>query len=261
VTLCLVIQALHRILIGRKWPAIAFFITLGLCTLTGQTVTDSRLPATLYTNRSPHSADGIGKFFEGREIALVMGHQAADWLERPEREAEEHTSQLLDELHVRPGMVVADIGAGTGYYSRRLAKLVGASGRVLAVDIQPEMLTLLTNQASKLGLTNITPVLGSITNPNLGSASIDLALLVDVYHEFDFPFEMMRSISSALKPGGQVVLVEFRGEDANVPIKELHKMTVAQVKREMALHPLQHVRTIEVLPWQHILVFERATGK
>jgi ubiquinone/menaquinone biosynthesis C-methylase UbiE len=214
----------------------------------------------LYEYRFPHSEDGIGKFYQGREISHVMGHQAAEWLERPEREAEEQASQMIAQLKLRPGMTVADVGAGTGYYARRIAELVKPSGRVLAVDIQPEMLQLLTNTASKLGLTNITPVLGSISNANLAAATVDLALLVDVYHEFDHPYEMMSSIVSALKPGGRLVLVEFRGEDPKVPIKELHKMSEAQVRKEMGGHALRFVENITILPRQHLLVFERLAG-
>jgi len=193
----------------------------------------------------------------GREIALVMGHQGADWLERTEREEEEHSTELVAQLQLRPGDVVADIGAGTGYLSRRLAKAVGPSGKVLAEDIQPEMLGLLTNKMAELHLPNVVPVLGSVTNPGLAPGSVDLAVMVDVYHEFDFPYEMMEAISRSLKPGGRVVFVEFRAEDPNVPIKPLHKMSEAQVKKEMAVMPLQWIQTIGVLPRQHIIIFRK----
>jgi SAM-dependent methyltransferase len=210
-----------------------------------------------YEFRSPHSRDGIGKFYLGREIAHVMGHQAADWLERPERDAEEHTGRLVEQLKIGPGEVIADIGAGTGYFSRRLAAKTGPTGSVLAVDIQPEMLDLLTNQMARAGITNVRPVLGTVTDPRLPPNSVDLALMVDVYHEFEFPFEMMEAITRSLKPGGRVVFVEFRGEDPAVPIKPLHKMTEAQVKREMAVLPLEWSETIGVLPRQHIIVFRK----
>ena len=210
-----------------------------------------------YTWQAEHDRDGIGKFHEGREIAQVMGHQGADWLERPERDEEEHTAALVSALNLKPGMVVADIGAGTGYFSRQMAPLVSPGGRILAVDIQPEMLTLLTNQAIRAGVTNIVPILGNEQNPHLPEASVDLALLVDVYHEFNYPFEMMAGICRALKPGSRLVLVEFRGEDPAVPIKPLHKMTAAQAKREMSAHPLRWVENIAGLPRQHILIFER----
>jgi SAM-dependent methyltransferase len=212
-----------------------------------------------YEFRKEHSRDGIGKFYMGREIAHVMGHQAADWLERPERDEEEHSEKLVDQLKLKPGDVIADIGAGTGYFTRRLAKKTGPKGEVLAVDIQPEMLELLTNQMAAEGIKNVKAVLGIITDPKLPANSVDLALLVDVYHEFDHPWEMMQAITRALKPGGRVVFVEFRGEDPAVPIKLLHKMTQAQVKKEMSVLPLEWVETIGVLPRQHIIVFRKKT--
>lgn len=210
-----------------------------------------------YSFHQPHNPDGIGRFYMGREIARVMGNESAAWLERPERVAEEQPDQLVSLLNVRRGETVADIGAGTGYFTRRLAQAVGSRGRVLAEDVQPEMITLLKNLNARLGLTNITPVLGTVTDPRLPPASVDLALMVDVYHEFDLPYEMMQSICLALKPGGRLVLVEYRGEDPRVPIKPLHKMTEAQVKREMSALPLDWVQAIERLPRQHILVFRK----
>ena len=210
-----------------------------------------------YETRPNHDPDGIGKFYQGREIAQVMGHQAADWLERSEREKEERPDLLLEALKLKPGEVAADIGAGTGYYTRRLATLVGPIGRVYAVDIQPEMLDLLTNRMVSLGLTNVQPVLGTITDPRLPPAAVDLILLVDVYHEFDHPYEMARAMCAALKPGGRIVFVEFRGEDPKVLIKLLHKMTEAQVRKEMKVQPVKWRETIEILPWQHIIVFEK----
>ena len=210
-----------------------------------------------YEYREVHSRDGIGKFYLGREIAHVMGHQAADWLERPEREAEENTSRLIPLLAIKEGQAVADIGCGTGYITRRLARATGPQGRVYAVDIQSEMLTLLTNTLTKEGLRNVTPILGTIQDPRLPAASIDLVVLVDVYHEFDHPFEMMTGLVRALKPGGRIAFVEFRGEDPKVPIKELHRMTEAQVKKEMAVHALEWIRTFGDLPWQHVIVFRK----
>jgi SAM-dependent methyltransferase len=210
-----------------------------------------------YEFRQIHDRDGIGKFYMGREIARVMGHQAADWLERPERDEEEHTEKLVEQLGIRPGDVVADIGCGTGYFSRRLAKKVGDKGLVLAVDIQPEMLELLTNTMAQAKIANVKPVLGTVTDPRLPRASVDFVLMVDVYHEFDFPREMMDAICRSLKPDGRVVFVEFRGEDAAVPIKPLHKMTEAQVKKEMIVHPLQWVETISILPRQHMIIFRK----
>ncbi len=213
-----------------------------------------------YETRAEHDRDGIGKFYMGREIAHVMGHQAADWLERPERDAEEHTTRLVEALKFQPGEIVADIGAGTGYFTRRIAKRVLPGGRVLAVEIQQEMLNALSLRLKSEGVTNVQNVPGTTTDPKLPHASVDTVLMVDVYHEFDFPFEMMEAICTALKPGGRIVFVEFRGEDPNVPIKRLHRMTEAQVRREMAPHPLRWKETISVLPRQHIIIFERVAG-
>jgi SAM-dependent methyltransferase len=211
-----------------------------------------------YEFRQQHDADGIGKFYMEREIAQVMGHLAADWLERPERETEEHTEALVEQLKLSPGDVAADIGAGTGYLTRRLAKKVGTAGGVFAVDVQPEMLILLTNKSTALGLTNIIPVLGTVTNPCLPASSVDLVLMVDVYHEFDVPYEMMEAICRAVKPGGRIAFVEYRGEDPAVPIKSLHKMTESQVRKEMSRLPLDWIQTIRVLPWQHIIIFRKS---
>jgi len=214
-------------------------------------------PASRYQVRQVHDPDGIGKFYMGREIAAVMGHQAADWLERPEREAEEEPALLVEQLHLKPGDVVADIGAGTGFMSRRLAAIVGGAGKVLAVDIQPEMLNLLTNKMASLGISNVVPVLGTVSDPKLPADSVDLVLMVDVYHEFDFPFEMMTAICRSLKSNGRVVFVEFRAEDPAVPIKPLHKMNQGQLRKEMAALPLGWSGNIEVLPRQHIIVFTK----
>ena len=213
-----------------------------------------------YEYRRQHDPDGIGKFYLGREIAQVMGHEGADWLERPGREAEENSTLLLASLKVKPGDVVADIGAGTGYYTRRLARLVGPRGIVYAEDIQPEMLVLLTNKLAEIGLTNVRSILGTITDPKLPRASVDMILMVDVYHEFDHPYEMTAAMVEALKPGGRMIFVEFRGEDPKVAIKPVHKMTEAQVRKEMAVFPLVWVETLNGLPLQHIIVFRKPAG-
>jgi len=154
-------------------------------------------------------------------------------------------------------MVVADIGAGTGYLSRRMARSVAPSGRVLAVDVQPEMVAILRRLAREAGIGNIEARLGAEDNVQLPAASIDLAIMVDVYHELSHPFEVLASIVRALKPGGQVVFVEYKAEDRNVPIKRLHKMSEVQIKREAAVHPLVWERTVATLPWQHVVVFRK----
>jgi ubiquinone/menaquinone biosynthesis C-methylase UbiE len=210
-----------------------------------------------YTYRAEHDPDGIGKFYAGREIAQVMGHQAADWLERPERQQEERPDLLLQSIPLHPGESAADIGAGTGYLSWRLAKMAGDKGRVYCVEIQQEMLDLLAKKMAERQTTNFQSVLGTVTDTHLPSNSVDVVLMVDVYHEFDHPYEMMRSILRALKPGGRIVWVEYRGEDPAVPIKPLHKMSEAQVRKEAALLPLQWVETIEILPRQHIFIFAK----
>jgi len=215
-----------------------------------------------YEFRAVHDLNGIGKFYMGREIAHVMGgHEGIKWLERPEREEEERTQLLIEALKLRPGHVVADIGAGTGYHVRRMAPKVLPGGKVLAVDIQPEMLTLLSNNMAEAKITNVVVVKGTIEDPKLPAAAVDVALLVDVYHEFSHPFEMMEAICRSLKPGGRVVFVEFRAEDPNVPIKAVHKMSQEQVRKEMAMQPLEWVQTVDVLPWQHIIVFKRKSGR
>ena len=205
----------------------------------------------------PVGADGIGKRYMGREIAAVMGWQGAAWLEREEREREERTDLLLTTLALKPGMVVADIGAGTGYLSRRMATAVGSSGKVLAVDVQPEMIQMLKQLAQRAQLSQIVPVQCSETDVGLQPNSVDLAVMVDVYHELAYPFEVLASVIRALKPGGRVVFVEYRAEDRGVPIKELHKMSQAQVKREAAAHALVWERTADTLPWQHMVVFRK----
>ncbi len=200
--------------------------------------------------------DGIGKYYMGREISFVMGHRAAGWLERPGREAEERTDLVVDNLPLAPDSVVADIGAGSGYFTFPVAARV-PEGKVLAVDIQPEMLAIVEARRTENGATNVETVLGSETDPNLAPGSVDVAFIVDAYHEFSYPYEMGSAIAAALKPGGRLVLVEYRAEDRSVPIKPLHKMSEAQVKREMAALGLELERNDDFLPQQHFLVFRR----
>ena len=207
----------------------------------------------VYETRQP-TADGTGKWYMGREIAQVMGHEGAPWLERPEREEEEQPQKLLELMALKATDVVADIGAGTGYFSFRIARRV-PQGKVLAVDIQQEMLDLLKKRAASLGVKNVEPLLGKVDDPNLPESAVDAVLLVDAYHEFDHPREMMQGIVRGLKPTGRVVLVEYRGEDPDVPIKPLHKMTEAQAKKEMAAVGLEHLKTYNDLPHQHVMIF------
>ena len=210
-----------------------------------------------YVRRAFHDPNGTGIFYQGREIAQVMGHEGADWLDRPEREEEEAPTLLVKALKLAPGMTVADIGAGSGYLSFMMAKQVLPGGRVLAVDIQPEMLTIIEQKKRQNGLSNVQVVLGKTDDPKLPERSCDLQIMVDVYHEFDKPYEMISAMVKAMKIGGRLVFVEYRKEDPNVPIKEVHKMSVAQVKKEMMLFPLRFVENSPILPRQHILIFER----
>ncbi len=206
----------------------------------------------------PASRDGIGKFYMGREISHVMGHRGAGWLERPSREQEERTDLLIDSLDLQTGDVAADIGAGTGYFALPMARKVGDSGKVLAVDIQPEMLAIIRKRMEAEQLGNIEPILATVTDPKLPEGQVDLVLLVDAYHEFSHPREVMTQVVRSLSEDGRVVLVEYRGEDPSVPIKPLHKMTVAQATTELEMVGLALERVDDVLPLQHIMIFRRA---
>ena len=202
------------------------------------------------------SRDGIGKIYMGREISHVMGHLGAGWLERESRGADERTDLLLDALPIQPTSMVADLGAGTGYFSLPMARRA-TEGKVLAVDLQPEMLDIIAGRSASESIDNIEGILATETDPRLPAASVDLVLIVDAYHEFSFPREVMAKVFDGLKPGGQVYLVEYRGEDPRVPIKLLHKMTEAQARMELDAVGLRWVKTLDLLPQQHILVFER----
>jgi ubiquinone/menaquinone biosynthesis C-methylase UbiE len=190
----------------------------------------------------------------GRVFAPVMGVAGAGWLERAEREEEEAPSKAIEALDLKPGMVVADIGAGSGYYSSRMAKKVGAEGRVIATDIQPGMIEILERRIKAERLSNVTTVLGAMDDPKLAPGSVDLAIMVDVYHELQQPQVFLQRLKPAFKPGGRLVLIEFRKEDPKVPILEVHKMSVAEVKAELEAEGYAIDRVIDVLPWQHIIV-------
>ena len=212
-----------------------------------------------YTFRRDHDPHGIGKFYMGREIAHVMGFPGARWLERDDREKEERLTLLIKSLKLKPGMVIADIGAGSGVISMLMAREIEPEGKVLAVDIQQEMLDRLKKRCDEAGVKNVVPVKGSEKSPNLKPGSVDLIIMVDVYHEFAFPYEMTQELAKALKPGGRIAWVEYRLEDPTVPILLVHKMTEKQVKLE-ASQPefgMKYLETIGVLPRQHIVVFQK----
>jgi ubiquinone/menaquinone biosynthesis C-methylase UbiE len=194
----------------------------------------------------------------GRHIAQVMGIGGADWLVRPEREAEEAPDAALDAIGIERGAAVADIGAGAGYFTWRLAERVGAAGKVYANDIQPEMLALLRKNIDARHLTNVETVLGAVDDPKLPAGRMDLVLLVDVYHEFTEPEKMLRKMRESLKPDGRLVLLEYRKEDPNVPIRPEHKMSVAEVRAEVEPEGFRFEKTLETLPRQHILIFRKS---
>jgi len=208
-----------------------------------------------YSQKEP-SRDGTGKVYMGREISQVVGHGAVTWLERSDREGEEKPSLILDELEVEKDDVLADIGAGSGYFSFLLAPLV-PDGKVIAEDIQPEMIDFIEGKKKLKKVANVETLLGTVEDTKLPADQVDLVILVDAYHEFSHPREMMESVVEGLKSGGRVVLLEYRGEDPSINIKPLHKMTVQQVRREMEAVGLEFVEVREFLPIQHFLVFKK----
>ncbi|MCX7392784.1 MAG: class I SAM-dependent methyltransferase [Planctomycetales bacterium] len=255
----------------RRWKEFSLSMTdilysgfLWLCVFGDLSATEPIADPTVSENeryqfRKEHDPNGLGKFYMGREIARFMTFHGAAWLERVEREEEERLSELLKHIDLDRGMVVADVGAGSGVLTLMMAQKVGPEGKVLAVDIQKEMLDLLADKLSRNGVTNVDLVLGTEKSPQLKEASIDLALMVDVYHEFQFPYEMMLELAKALKPGGRIIFVEYRREDPQVPIKLVHKMSEKQVKKEVSPSEfgLMWKETIEKLPRQHIIIFQR----
>lgn len=238
---------------------LSFLLVPGLMLQGGQQKAGEKKPQKpRYEMRKNHNKYGTGKFYMNREIAQVMGHRGAAWLERRTREKEEAPSKLHKALQFKPGMVVADIGAGSGYHSFRIANMVGAKGKVYAVDIQKEMLAIIRNRIKFYKIKNVVPVRGKVDDPKLPKSAVDLVLMVDVYHEFSHPYEMTKKLIEALKPGGRLVFVEYRMEDPKVPILLVHKMTKKQVLKEMSIHPeMRHAQTLEMLPWQHIIIFEK----
>lgn len=226
-------------------------LALAVVSVCAQTTSTNR-----YETRAAFDPNGPNRFYMGRQLAHVMTHEAAWWLERPEREKEEQTEKMIPLLELKAGENVADLGAGSGYITRRMAPLV-APGKVYAVEIQQEMLDILGADMKKRGLTNVVQVLGTVEDPKLPANALDLIVMVDVYHEFSKPYEMTEATVRALKKGGRLVFVEFKKEDPTVQIKEVHKMSEAQVKKEMGPFPLEHFVTHTNLPWQHVIVFKK----
>ncbi|MFT4583509.1 MAG: precorrin-6B methylase 2 [Gammaproteobacteria bacterium] len=237
----------------RQRLKLVTFLLVGLTSCGDSGVEPLVIIEPVYDHRDP-GRGGTGKIYMGREISQVMGHRGADWLEREQREAEERTDLVLDNLPLTQTSVVADIGSGSGYFSIPIARKV-TQGRVYAVDIDPQMNRLLNERMLTARVDNIHTVLATQTDPGLAQESIDVALLVDAYHEFSHPSEVMQRIVAALKPGGQIVIVEYRGEDLRLPILTLHRMSEAQVKTEMAAVGLQWQETINTLPQQHLIIF------
>jgi ubiquinone/menaquinone biosynthesis C-methylase UbiE len=214
-------------------------------------------PDAHYEVHAVHDPNGTGRFYMGREIAQVMGAGGIEWLDRPEREDQEQPELVINAMGLHGGEVIADLGAGSGYFTFRLAAKVGSTGKVLAVDIQDEMLETLRQRAVANGITNVEEVKASETDPHLPADGVDLVLMVDVYHELSYPYEVLTRVRDALKPRGRVVFVEYRKEDPRVPIKEVHKMSVEQLTKEMKAVRLTRVKTVETLPSQHIVIFEK----
>ena len=212
-------------------------------------------PETRYELGEPR-ADGIGKFYLGREIARTTGPETADWQQRPTRQAEQRPDLLITHLGLEPDDVVADIGAGVGYHAFRIAPRL-SRGKVIAVEIDPLWLTMIEERARNEGVTNIETVLGTATDSRLSPESVDLVLLVDVYHEFSHPVEMMEAIKKALKPDGRIALVEYRLEDPKVRVPKIHKMTLGQIEREMSSLGLERIEGEDDLPQQHLMFFRK----
>ncbi len=210
-----------------------------------------------YQTRANHDPDGIGKFYLGREIAHVMGPGGAAWLARPERETEERPQLALEALDIEPGQTVADLGAGVGYYTFRVSELVGRQGKVLAIDVEPKMLKYISEQARRDVIENVVTVLSTPGDPNLPASSVDLLFMVDVYHELEYPLEMMLKVREALKPDGRVALIEYRAEDPKVLIKPVHKMSERQIIRELTAAGFRHEQTVRTLPLQHLVIFRK----
>ena len=234
---------------------IGFFLIIGAsCVFSQEKV--KKKDEDFYTRTTP-SRDGIGKFYMGREISQVMGHLGASWLERPKREQEERTDLLIKGMNLKSTDLIADIGAGSGYFSFRMAPIV-SSGKVFAVDISPQMLGIVRSKIKSTGQKNVIPVQSTVKKTMLEKKSIDVALLVDAYHEFSHPREMGISIRDSLKADGRLILIEYRKEDPNVMIKPLHKMTELQSIKEMEAIGFKWEKTLKILPQQHFMIFRKS---
>jgi precorrin-6B methylase 2 len=247
----------NRKVLARTWVITLALLGLPLDAGANDTAERSDADTDATYQYSPGSLDGIGKQYLGRKISHVMGHQGAGWLERPDRESEERTDLLFSNLPIKAGDSVADIGAGTGYFSLPMAKLVGNTGTVYAVDIQPEMLAIIADRSTTMSISNVKRVLATVNDPQLPADTLNMVLFVDAYHEFEWPREVMTAVRNSLVSGGKVVLIEYRGEDPGVPIKRLHKMTEQQARKELEAVGLVFVSNEEFLPQQHFLVFEK----
>lgn len=237
-----------------KWPVTFMLIGLSFCLNLSCSAQDkSKTTDSPYSYRAA-SLDGIGKVYMGREISFVMGFQGKDWLERRSREQEESVTLAIENLPISSESVVADLGAGSGYYTFRIAPKV-PGGKVFAVEIQDEAIHYLETKSKELGFQNVTPIKGTETTPNLPENQFDLVILVDVYHELEYPVEMLAGIRKSLKPDGKLLLIEYRGEDPEVAIKPLHKMTVKQVEKELSANGFKLVQNGQFMKIQHFLVF------
>jgi ubiquinone/menaquinone biosynthesis C-methylase UbiE len=235
-----------------------FLLLLGLLLAAGYSCRSKMATAAQpegYGTKTPHP-DGTGKVYMGREIAHVMSASGGSWLDRSTRQLEEDVDKAISLMQLKPDTRVADIGAGTGYYTFRMAKLV-PQGRVYAVEVQPDFVAALEARKRQLRAVNVSVVQGSPTGPNLPDSSIDLAIMVDVYHELAYPKEMLQTLYKALKPDGKVLLLEYRAEDPSIPIKELHKMSVAQANKELAASGFVPDRQQQELPIQHFLLYRK----
>lgn len=244
-----------EILLSLVFFPVAVLLTISGCDRAQETAIDYDT-AGVYMHSRPVGPDGTGKRYMGREIAEITGVSRAQWLDRPEREREELPNRVVRALELRPYDAVADIGAGTGYFTFRIAPHV-PDGVVFAVDIEEEMLNIVRKRAQRQGVKNVRPVLGTVEDPNLPADSVDVAVIVFTYTQFSHPREMMLNIRNSLKPGGRVVLVEYRGEDPTIPVSPVYKITDRQARAEMAAAGLEWRETRDILPQHHFMVFER----